>query len=219
MPPTLVAVAVGVLLAVALLGAAFDRRSLAVVAVAAALPDLDALVGLAVPWATNALLHTAFVPLGAAALVYWDAELRPASSSWLRSRYGWYGVRVAWVAVAAYAVAGIGLDLCNVESAAVLFPLSDRYYAVVGKLVLSTQDGVVQTYVAFGNGWLEVASPGTVHTHDVATWLDAGDGDRRLRLVDAGWQLALVATAVAAVPAKTLVERRARADGHRGGDD
>lgn len=216
MPPTLVSVAVGVLLAVALLGAAFDRRSLAVVAVAAALPDLDALLGIAAPWATNALLHSAFVPLVAGALVYYDAEVR--ESSYLRSRYGWYGVRVAWVAVAAYAVAGIGLDLCNVESAAVLFPLSDRYYAVVGKLVLSTQEGVVQTYVEFGDGWLEVASPGTVRTHDVETWLDPGDGGRRIGLVDAGWQLALVATAVAAVPAKVLVERRERADRSAGGD-
>lgn len=216
MPPTLVSVAVGVLLAVALLGAAFDRRSLAVVAVAAVLPDLDTVLGLAVPWANNALLHTAFVPLVAGVLVYYDAEVR--DSSWLRSRYGWYGVRVAWVAVAAYAVAGIGLDLCNVESAAVLFPLSDRYYAVVGKLVLSTQEGVVQTYVEFGDGWLEVASPGTVHTHDVETWLDPGDGGRRIGLVDAGWQLALVATAVAAVLAKVLVERRERTDRSAGGD-
>lgn len=210
MPPTLVAVAVGALLGVALLGSAFDRRSLALVVVAAALPDLDAALALVVPGAANALLHTLFVPLAAAVALYYDTEFREAS--WLRSRYGRYGVRVAWVAVAAYAVAGIGLDLFNVDSAAVLYPLSDRYYATIGKLVLSTQEGVVQTYVAFGDGWLEVASPGTVGDHHVETWLDPGDGDRRLRLVDSGWQAALVATAAAAVPAK-LLARRAEADG------
>jgi len=55
MPPTLVAVAVGALLAVALLGPAFDRRSVAVVVAAAAVPDLDlvfALVGSGGPNAT-----------------------------------------------------------------------------------------------------------------------------------------------------------------------
>jgi hypothetical protein len=205
MLPTLVNVAVGVLLGVSLLGAAFDRRSLAVVAVAAALPDLDALVVLAGSGASNALLHSMFVPLFAGLAVYYDTERR--ETSWLRSRYGWYGVRVAWVAVAVYAVAGIGPDLFNIESAAVLYPLSDRYYAVVGKLVLSTQEGVVQTYVEFGDGWLEVASPGTVGEHRVETWVDPGDGDRRLRLVASGWQAALVATAAAAAPAKYLLER------------
>lgn len=216
MLPTLVNVAAGVLLGVALLGAAFDRRSLAVVAVAAALPDLDALLALVGSDATNALLHSAFVPLLAALVVYYDTEGR--ETSWLRSRYGWYGVRVAWVAVAAYAVAGIGPDLFNVESAAVLYPLSDRYYAVVGKLVLSTQEGVVQTYVQFGDGWLEVASPGTVGDHHVSTWVDPGGGDRRLRIVESGWQAALVATAAAAVPAKFLLERADAGNDREGAD-
>lgn len=218
MPPTLVSVALGVLLGVALLGTAFDRRSLAVVAVAAALPDLDAAFALVVPGAANALLHTLLIPLVAAVAIYYDTERR--DRSWLRSRYGWYGIRVAWVAVAAYAVAGIGADLFNIESAAFLYPLSDRYFAVVGKLVLSTQDGVVQTYVSFGDGWLEVASPGTVGDHHVSTWLDPGDRPRELRLVDSGWQAALVATAAAAVPAKFLVERDdpARAGTSDGGD-
>jgi hypothetical protein len=205
MPPTLINVAAGVLVGVALLGAAFDRRSLAVVAVAAAAPDLDAVLSLLVPGATNAVLHSLFVPLAAAAAVYYDSERRERSL--LRSRYGWYGVRVAWVAVAAYAVAGIGPDLFNIESAAVLYPLSDRYYAVVGKLVLSTQDGVVQTYVEFGNGWLEVASRGTTETHHVDSWVNPAGEERRVRLVDSGWQAGFVLTAAAAVPAKRLLER------------
>jgi hypothetical protein len=209
MPPTLVTVAVGVLIGVALLGPAFDRRSLALVALAAALPNLDAAVGLLVPGVTNALLHSAFVPAAAAVALYYDTERR--ESSWLRGRYGWYGVRVAWVAVAAYAVAGIGLDLFNIDSAAALYPLSDRYYSITGKLVLSTQEGVVQTYVEWGDGWLEVASPGTTETHHVETWLNpsaGADGDvaRRLRFVDSGWQLVVVIIAAAAAPAKRLLD-------------
>jgi len=210
MPPTLVNVAVGALLGVALLGAAFDRRSLAVVLAAAAAPDLDAALSLLVPGATNAVLHSAFVPLLGALAVYADTAHR--ETSWLRSRYGGYGVRVAWVAVAAYAVAGIGPDLFNVESAAVLWPVSDRYYAVVGRLVYSTQEGLIQTYVEFGDGWLEIASPGTTETHAVGSWINPAGDERRLRIVDSGWQAALVATAVAAVPAKF------RLDG-AGGDD
>lgn len=205
MPPTLVSLAVGVLLGVALLGTAFDRRSLAVVVLAAGLPDVDALLSLFITGSTNALAHTAFIPAIAAGLVYYDTTRR--ETSWLRARYGWYGIRVAWVAIAAYAVAGIGLDLFSTESVALLYPLSDRYYAIVGKFVLSTQEGIVQTYIAFGDGWLAVSSPGTTATHHVDSWLNPGDGERRLRLVDAGWQAVVVLTAAAAVPAKRLAAR------------
>lgn len=221
MPPTLVNVAVGVLLGVGLLGAAFDRRSVAVVAVAAALPDLDAPLSLVIHGATNAVLHSVFVPLAAAALLYWDTEHREAS--WLRGHHGWYGVRVAWVAVAAYAVAGIGPDLFNVESAAVLYPLSDRYFAVVGKLTLSTQEGVIQTYVAVVDGWLEVRSPGTTETYHVESWTNPTPGtgnppgvDRTWRLVDSGWQAVVIVSAVATLPAKHLLERGSRP--REGGD-
>ncbi len=209
MPPTLVNVAVGVLIGVALLGAAFDRRSVVLVAVAAALSDFDAVLGLLGVGAANATLHTLFVPIGGAALLYYDTERR--KRSWLRERYGWYGVRVAWVTLAGYAVAGIGLDAFSTEGVALLYPLSDRYYAVIGGFLLSTQEGIIQTYVTFGNGWIELSTPGTVETHHIDTWIDPAGEERRLRIVESGWQAIVVATAIASVPAKYFVERRDRA--------
>lgn len=207
MPPTLVAIAVGVLLGVALLGRAFSLRAVTLVGVVAAIPDLDAALSLVIPGATNALLHTIFIPAIAAGVVYYDTERR--SQSWLRQRYGWRGVRIAWVAIAAYLVAGIGLDLFSTESVALLYPLSNRYYAIVGQLILSTQEGVIQTYIEFGNGWIEIASPGTTATHHVDSWINPTE-ERQLHLVETGWQAVLVMTAIAAVPAKLLVERRDR---------
>lgn len=211
MPPTLVNVAVGVLLGVALLGAAFDRRSIAIVAAAAAVPDLDSIAGPLAIGAANATFHSLFIPIGAAAVLYYDTAIR--EESWFRGRYGWYGVRVAWVAIAAYAVAGIGLDAFSAEGVAFLYPLSDRYYAIVGRFLLSTQEGVIQTYVTVDDGWIELATPGTVETHHVDTWIDPADGERRIRLVESGWQAVVVVTAIASLPAKYLVERRDRAGG------
>lgn len=209
MPPTLVNAAVGALLAVALLGAALDRRSLAVVVAAATLPDLDALLSLAVAGATNAALHALWLPLLAAVVLYWDTRVRTDSA--LMDRYGWRGVRVAWVALAGYAVAGIGLDLFNLEAVNLLYPVHDRFYAVVGKLLVSTREGLVQTYVEPGTpGLLPLQSPGTTETHHVSSWVNPRAGadpagvERRLRLVESGWQAVLVVTAVAAV----LVEAR-----------
>lgn len=209
MPPTLVNVAVGVLIGIALLGAAFDRRSLALVACAAAAPDLDAVVSLFVPGAANAVLHSGFIPVTAAALLYWETTWR--SRSWVRRRTGWYGIRVAWVAIGTYAVAGIGLDLFNVESVALLYPFSDRYFAIVGQFVISTQEGVIQTYLEFDDGWIRVTSPGTMATYQVESWVnplsspDSPVGaDRRVRIVDRGWQLVIVVAAATAIPAKIL---------------
>jgi hypothetical protein len=213
MPPTLVTVAVGVLLGVALLGEAFDRRSMAVVASVAAIPDLDAVLSLWIRGATNAALHTFFIPLSAAAALYLDTR---REESWLRDRYGWYGVRVAWVAVAVYAVAGISMDLFNIESAAVLYPVSNRYFSIVGKLVLSTQEGVVQSYVEFGDGLLSAGTYGTTESRHIPTWVNPTPGtdnppgaERVVRVVDSGWQLVVVVTAAATLAARTVIERRA----------
>lgn len=208
MPPTLINIAFGVLLAVALLGSAFNRRSLVLVALAAALSDLDAVASLVLPGATNALFHSILIPAVVAAALYYDTTRR--EESWLRSAYGWDGVRVAWVALASYTVAGIGLDLFSPEGVALLYPLSDRYYAIIGYFIISTQDGLVQTYIEFGNGWFQLTTPGTTATHHVESWVNPAGEERRIRLIETGWQAVVVLTAAVAVPAKQLVERSDR---------
>jgi len=201
MVPTLVAAAVGVLLAAALLGPAFDRRSLAVVVLAALAPDLDAVLSLAIHGASNAALHTLWIPALAAGALYWDTTRR--DSSWLRERHGWWGVRVAWVAIAAYLVAGIGLDLFSAQGANLLYPVHDRFYAVTGRLVYSTEEGLVQTYLTIGGeGLLSIGSPGTTANHHVESWANPTPGtgwdsgvERRVQLVENGWQAIVVFTA------------------------
>ena len=205
MAPTLVSAAVGALLAAALLGDAFDRRAVAVVVAAAALPSLDAVASLAVPGATNALLHAVWAPLLVGGLLYWDASLRAASA--LRGRFGRRGVRVAWVALVSYLVAGTGAALFAGEGAALLYPLEDARYVVRGRLVFSTQEGVVQTFLALGAegpGILPIASVDGAVADPVASWVNP-DGrpgfdpsaDREFRLVDGGYQLVVVAAAAA----------------------
>lgn len=212
MAPTLVNVAVGVLLGLALLGAAFDRRSILLVAVAAALPDLDAAASLVVPGATNALFHTLLLPGLAGSVLYWDTRLRDRSR--LAERAGRYGVRVAWVGLASFVVAGVGLDLFGPEGVNLLYPLHDRFYAVTGRFLLSSHDGVILTFVERGEGALWLTSPGTTADHHVASWANPTPGtslesgvDRELRLVATGWQL-VVASAAAVAVAVRLREGR-----------
>ncbi len=228
MAPTLVNAAFGALLAAALLGAAFDRRAVAVVVLAACLPDLDAVASLVSSGATNALLHNVWIPLAVGGVLYWETALR--DRSWLRQRHGWKGVRVAWVALAAFAVAGIAPELFGLAGANLLYPVHDAYYVVRGRLVLSTQDGVVQTFIALGAegpGLLPIESPGTTETYFVPTWVnpDPGTGttlaaERELYLVRSGWQAVVVAAAACLLAARfvedALADRGGRSD--RGGE-
>lgn len=207
MAPTLVSAAVGALLAAALLGFAFDWRAVAVVVAAAVVPSLDAAASLVVPGATNALFHAVWLPFLAGGLLYWDTERRPADVSALRGRFGRRGVRVGWVALASFVVAGIGSALFAGEGAALLYPLGDARYVVRGRLVFSTQEGVVQTFLALGgdgSGVLPLRTAGGAIADPVASWVNP-DGrpgfdpaaDREFRFVDGGWQLVVVAAAAA----------------------
>jgi len=204
MPSTVVNVAVGGLLAAALLGAAFDRRAVLAVLAAAAAPDLDAVAAVVVDGAHNALFHTALIPLAAGALLYYDTRVR--GRSWLRGRYGWYGVRVAWVALLTYAVAGIGLDLFNVEAANPLYPLHDQFYSVVGHVDITDKRGFVQTVVEVNRGGdgplVRIGKArGATGEFVVPSPFTAG-GDRLFVVVESGWQALLALTGGAVLAAR-----------------
>ncbi|WP_255149070.1 metal-dependent hydrolase [Halorarius halobius] len=150
MPSTVVHVAVALLVAAGLLGSAYDRRALVVVGVAALVPDLDVFASLLVESTHRAALHTLFVPLGATAAVYYDTRLR--DGSWLRDRYGTWGVQVAWASVAGLAFGGIGLDLFTAQGVNVFYPLYDQFVSLDGKAGYSSTQGVFQTFVEVSDG-------------------------------------------------------------------
>lgn len=227
MAPPLVSAAVGALLAAALLGDAFDRRSVAVVVAAALLPSLDAAASLVVPGAANALFHAVWAPLLAGGLLYWDTTVRATSA--LRARGGWRAVRIAWVALAAFVVAGIGSALFAGDGAVLLYPFEEARYAVRGRLVYSTREGIVQTFVALGAdgpGLLPLRSVDAATAEPVATWINP-DGrpgidpgaDRRFDFVESGWQLVVVAAATATLAVRFLGEGRGTAEAVESGTD
>ncbi|WP_266078080.1 metal-dependent hydrolase [Haladaptatus caseinilyticus] len=183
MPSTVVHVAVAGLLATSLLADHFDGRAAAVVMAAAALPDLDTLVGLWVPGGHRAVLHTLLLPMGICALLLMDR----VGGNRIRRRWGAYGVRVAWVSLVSLLVAGVGLDLVT-NGVNVFYPIHDQFYTVSGKLSFSNQEGVVQTF-------LESESRGsTGNTHyrtgfDLARGPDPAGKERTFPIVQSGRQL------------------------------
>lgn len=194
MPSTLVAAGLAALLAAALLDERqFTARALAGVVAAGVAPDLDALLDVVVKGLHNAALHNVWLPLLVGGAVWWDTR---REASWLRGRYGADGVQLAWVALATYCVAGIALDFFHVESAAVFWPVHDRFLGVTGRLVYSTADGVVFTLVEpslTGGELLPKAGSGTVSGGEhVPTFLNPDEPGRDLVVIDAGWQLLVV---------------------------
>jgi hypothetical protein len=202
MPSTVVHLAFAGLLAAALLGTTFDRRALAVVLALTAVPDLDSFVSLVSTAGHRTVLHTALLPIGLGLLLGYD--LLGRETSWLRSRYGARGVRVAWVSILSLGVAGIGLDLFT-GGINPLYPLHDQFYLFDGKVVLSSERGIVQTFVDLNpeSGMPEPQGLGSSEDVHVSTGVDPNQGDepanvdRVFPVVRAGWQaLVLVAGTV-----------------------
>ncbi|WP_227353863.1 metal-dependent hydrolase [Haladaptatus salinisoli] len=185
MPSTVVHVAVAGLLATSLLADHFDARAALVVMAAAALPDLDTLVGLWVPGGHRAVLHTLLLPAGMGALLLVDR----ARGNLIRRRWGDYGVRVAWVSLVSLLVAGIGLDLFT-NGVNALYPLHDQFYSVSGELSFSNERGLVQTFV-------ETKARGSTETTHYRTGFDLARGpdpkrkERVFPVVQSGRQLLL----------------------------
>lgn len=208
MPSTVVHLAVGALLAAALLGDEFDGHSLAVVLLVVAFPDLDTFVGVVLPGTHRAVLHTLLVPLGLAALVAYDTRIRERS---VVRRYGRRGVTVAWVSIAAYVLAAIGPDLFY-NGVNLFYPVVDRFVDLSGELYLSSERGVVQTFwTTGGDGGSSVAGT-TADTHyrtgvDVARGTDPVDVERVFPVAMNGLQLLLILTALVVTPVRLWMAR------------
>lgn len=197
MPSTVVHLAFAVLLAAALLGDAFDRRALGVIFAVTVFPDLDAFLGLVVRGAHRAAFHTVLIPAFAAGVVLYDTQVRDRDDSWLRRVWGQRGPRLAWTVVAVYLVSAIGLDLFT-NGVNVLYPVHDQFYSVGGRLFLSSQRGVVQTFVEFSQS----GGMGSTETVHYRTGVDPSPGaeeknvERIFPVVWSGWQLLLVTAGV-----------------------
>ncbi|AUV82625.1 hypothetical protein C2R22_14065 [Salinigranum rubrum] len=192
MPSTLVHMALGGLVGAALLTSEFDARAVALVVAVTAVPDLDSLAGLVLPGAHRSLFHSFLFPALVCGLLLVDT-LR--EESLLRTRYGERGVRLAWVSVAAMVFGGILPDLFT-NGVNAFYPAVDAFYTVDGKLLLSDQRGLVQTFVELQPERTEPRP--TTQTLHYSTPVDPqpGNEERNVERVapvfQAGWELMLV---------------------------
>ena len=218
MPSTLVHVGVALLLASALLGDHLDWRAIAIVIAVTVFPDIDTFIGLwLMEGGHRTVLHNIVFPLLALGIVAWDVRWR--EESWIRRRWGAYGVRVAWVSLlAGWLVAHVLLDAFY-NGVNLFWPLYDQFIDLSGELYYSTHDGFVQTFVGFewtANGVQfeeEHVRGGTDDTHyrtGVDLGPDASSDDERIFPIAESGELFLIALSGYLVTAVRLWETRSR---------
>jgi membrane-bound metal-dependent hydrolase YbcI (DUF457 family) len=213
MPSTVVHAGFAALVAVGLLGTAYDRRALGVLLGVLLLPEADSLVGFLLEGAHRALLHNLLLPAILAPLLYWDTT---REHSWLRSRFGGEGIRVAWVGLFVHVFAHVGLDWYHLDGVNLWYPLVDRFFALDGEAYVSTAEGLVQTFVEvgtdpeMGSRTVDAGQGGTTQTTHVGNPAqpskDPGPGpvDRRAPIAVQGWQLFLVVAGLFTLAAKRV---------------
>jgi hypothetical protein len=197
MPSTIVHLALAGLVAAALLGTAYDWNALLVVFAVTAVADLDSFLALVWEPAHRAALHTLVIPLGLGVLLWVDLRIR--ERSFVLDRWGHRGVRIAWVSLLCYGMVAILFDMTS-GSANLLWPLHDQFYALDGKIELSNQRGLVQTFIESGDGGTIPAPEPVGSTDEVvqntgvnpAPADDGGDPERVFPVIGAGWELLVV---------------------------
>jgi membrane-bound metal-dependent hydrolase YbcI (DUF457 family) len=208
MPSTLVHVALAGLLAAALLpDDHFDRRAVVVVLGIAVVPDLDVFAGFVIDGAHRSLGHNLLIPGLAAALLVVDLRLR--ERSWIRSRWGDRGASVLGVSVAGFVLAGIGLDYV-VNGTNLFWPVHDQFFTANGKVVVSNQRGLVQTFLDLSPDPPKEPpkKPKTTDNTHYSTGVDPKPGkepkqvERVFPVVRSGWQLLVVGTSAVVLSAK-----------------
>ena len=203
MPSTIVHLALAGLIAAALLGDYFDRKSLAVVLVVVAIPDLDSFITFT-DAAHRTVLHNVWIPALAAVLLWLDVR---REESFVRERWGGWGVRVAWVSILCYLLAHVVLDLTD-GSVNLFWPVYDQFYTLNGEVELSSEHGVVQTFSDNGIPLLEAR--GETTEREITTGVDPGEGEseRTFPVFGAGWEIVVFVTGTVVTAAKLyLVER------------
>jgi len=216
MPSTVVHLAFSGLLAAALLGSAFDRRALGVVLLVTAFPDLDAFVALYTTAGHRAALHNVWIPLFWTGLLWIDVSLR--DRSFVRERWGEWGVRVIWVTAVCYIFSALALDIVN-GVLNPLWPIHDQFYHIDGKLELSDQRGVVQTFIETGGGddGSGIPAPESVGSSEEVN-LSTGvnpdpsgteeDPERLFPVFRAGWELMLFVVGTTVTAGRFVLETR-----------
>lgn len=212
MPSTLVHLGLAALIAAALLDERFDARGLAVVWVVLLVPEVDTFLGLWWEGAHRAVFHNLWVVIVPGLALWYDTRIRGAS--FVRDRWGDYGVRVGWVALVALALAGIAVD-AFFNGVNLFYPVHDAFIDLSGEAYLSDRDGFVQTFIDLEEPSSSIrGSTGDVHYRTGVDPAPPGQSDaaaeRRFPIAGDGPTFVVMATGYLVAGYRLLADRTSR---------
>lgn len=152
MPSAVFHLAIAGLIGASLLGDTFDKRTILAVMGITLIPDIDTFLGLILIGAHRAYLHNIFFPSVLFIGLLYDTHIR--DESFVVSRWGNEGTRVAWVGFICLAVAGIGMDLFY-NGVNLFYPVHDAFYSLSGDIVFSTKEGFAYNVFELKRGTTE----------------------------------------------------------------
>lgn len=139
----------------------FSYKSLLLVVVPVAMLDLDALVFFIQEGLHRALLHNLIIPTIILFLILYDTIIR--KESYIKNYYDEETVII--VSIASYIAvvfAGIGIDFAA-NGVNLFWPIHDQFYTLEGQFVISSEEGIIQT---FTDTFFESVNQGNAKTTD-----------------------------------------------------
>lgn len=173
MPATITHMALAGIIAAALLGEAYTRKGVAIVMIAVILPDLDSFLAWWIPWAHRSIGHTLVIPALFAIALWYDVRIR--ETSFVKERWGHWGIRVAWVSIFCVVFAHILLDMVT-GVVNPLWPIHDQFYTIDGKIELSNKQGIIQTFIDLGSGGSDSGGFGSTGEVALSTGVEPDPG-------------------------------------------
>jgi inner membrane protein len=209
MVSTVIHVSVALIIGCALLPSRnFSYKSLGIVGLSVALLDADAFLFFIADGLHRTVFHNIVFPTIILFLILTDTLYRENSflSDYIRKDVL---VPLSVVCYIAVLCAGIGLDYSD-NGANLLWPLHDQFYSLSDKFVISSESGIVQTFINSPSKIVAENPERTVGTTSFTTPASqASESSNPIEfgIVYSGWGLIMIITSLITVAVRSLFER------------
>lgn len=205
MASTVVHISFAIIIACALIPIdKFSYKSLLLVILPVAFLDIDAMAFIIKEGMHRTLLHNIIIPSIFIIGIYYDIFIR--EKSFIEKYYAKkYVLIISTTSYIAVIFSGIGLDFAS-NGVNLFWPIYDRFYTLDGQFVLSSKDGLIQT---FTDTFFENKNIKTTENHIYSTPVNPNpeSNDKSpliLHIAYTGWQIIIILTSIVLASIKSI---------------
>lgn len=190
MPSTVVHVSFALIIACALIpNNRFTIKSLLIVALPVMFLDSDAFFYIVEEGLHRALFHNIIIPSVIVAILLYDISIR--DESYIGRKFNSsHAMSLIITSYTAVVIAGLGLDFAD-TGVNLFWPIHDQFYTLEGKFILSSENGIVQTFSEFGT---EKDTTDSVVYNTPINPSSSGENSGTYPIAYKAWQLILIIT-------------------------